>query len=61
MEKIYGEVLRILSQSSLLAPDAVVIAEHDKRLDPGDSFAPLLRYRTLEQGDAMLSFYELTS
>ena len=61
MEKIYGEVLRILSQSSLLAPDAVVIAEHDKRFDPGDSFAPLLRYRTLEQGDAMLSFYELTS
>ena len=26
---------------------------------PGDSFAPLLRYRKLEQGDAVLSFYRL--
>jgi len=36
-----------------------VVAEHDKRFDPGDGFAPLQRYRKLEQGDAVLSFYRL--
>jgi hypothetical protein len=41
----------------LLAPDAVVVAEHDKRFDPGADFAPLFRYRKLEKGDAALSFY----
>ena len=59
MEKIYLEVLRLLSQSSSLAPEAVVVAEHGKRFDPGDGFAPLARYRKLEQGDAVLSFYRL--
>jgi 16S rRNA (guanine966-N2)-methyltransferase len=57
LEKLYSQVLQMLSQSRLPAPGAVVIAEHDKRFDPGDSFAPLLRYRKLEQGDAVLSFY----
>lgn len=61
MEKAYGEVLQLLSRSSLLAPEAVVVVEHDKRFDPGDSFAPLLRYRKLKQGDAVLSFYRLSS
>jgi 16S rRNA (guanine966-N2)-methyltransferase len=61
MEKAYGEVLQVLSQSSLLATDAVVVAEHDKRFDPGVSFAPLLRYRKLDQGDAVLSFYRVIS
>ena len=59
LEKIYAQVLQLLSQSTLLAPDAVVVAEHDKRLDPGDGVAPLLRYRKLEQGDAVLSFYRM--
>lgn len=57
MEKVYVQVLELLSKSTSLAPDAVVVAEHDKRFDPGDVFAPLLRYRKLEQGDAVLSFY----
>ena|SRR5438552_2195430 len=60
MEKVYGQVLQLLSKSSLATLKTVVIAEHDKRLDPGDWFAPLLRYRKLEQGDAVLSFYRLT-
>lgn len=60
MEKLYVQVLQLLSKSSVLLPDSVVIAEHDKRFDPGDSFAPLLRYRKLEQGDAVLSFYRLS-
>ena len=57
LEKIYAQVLQMLSHSRLLAPDTVVVAEHDKKFDPGDLFAPLLRYRKLEQGDAALSFY----
>jgi 16S rRNA (guanine966-N2)-methyltransferase len=57
LEKIYGQVLQLFSQSSLVRPEAVVVAEHDKRVDPGDSFAPLFRYRKLDQGDAVLSFY----
>jgi 16S rRNA (guanine966-N2)-methyltransferase len=57
LEKVYGQILQQLSQSTLLAPDAVVVAEHDKRFDPGADFAPLFRYRKLEQGDAALSFY----
>jgi 16S rRNA (guanine966-N2)-methyltransferase len=61
LEKIYGQVLQLLSQSPLVRPETVVIAEHDKRFDPGDSFAPLLHYRKLEQGDTVLSFYRLSS
>jgi 16S rRNA (guanine(966)-N(2))-methyltransferase RsmD len=57
LEKVYAQILQQLSQSTLLAPDAVVFAEHDKRFDPGADFAPLFRYRKLEQGDAALSFY----
>ena len=59
MEKTYVQVLDLLSRSPLLAPDTVVIAEHDKRFDPGDGRAPLQRYRKLKQGDAVLSFYRL--
>jgi 16S rRNA (guanine966-N2)-methyltransferase len=59
MEKVYAQVLQLLSQSPLLASDAVLIAEHDKRFEPGDGSAPLQRYRKLEQGDAVLSFYRL--
>lgn len=59
MEKIYVQVLNLLSQSPLLASDAVVVAEHDKRFDPGDGSALLRRFRKLEQGDAVLSFYRL--
>jgi 16S rRNA (guanine966-N2)-methyltransferase len=57
MEKVYEQVLQLLSKSSLVTLETIVVAEHDKRFDPGDSFASLLRYRTLEQGDAALSFY----
>jgi 16S rRNA (guanine966-N2)-methyltransferase len=59
MEKVYVQVLEWLSQSLLLAPEAVVVAEHDKRFDPGNGSAALQRFRKLEQGDAVLSFYRL--
>ena len=60
MEKIYQQTLQQLSQSRLLRPKTIVVAEHEKRFDQGDGFAPLHRYRKLEQGDAALSFYRLS-
>ena len=53
----YEQTLDFLSQSRLLKPGSLVIAEHDKHFDPGDSFGALHRKRKLRQGDAVLSFY----
>jgi 16S rRNA (guanine(966)-N(2))-methyltransferase RsmD len=57
LEKAYVHTLSWLAQSALLKPETIVIAEHPKKLDPGQDFAPLHRYRQLVQGDAVLSFY----
>jgi 16S rRNA G966 N2-methylase RsmD len=51
--------LRLLSTGSLLKPHSLVIAEHDKRFEPGEDHSPLKRYRRLDQGDSALSFYRL--
>ena len=55
----YEQVLGFLSQSRLLKPESMVIAEHDKHFEPGELFGALRRNRTLRQGDAVLSFYGL--
>ena len=55
----YEEALGLLGQSQLLKPASIVVAEHDKRSDPGEKFGTLVRYRRLDQGDASLSFYRL--
>jgi 16S rRNA (guanine966-N2)-methyltransferase len=57
MEQAYRDTLEFLAKSSLLTPEAVAIAEHEKRADPGEEFGRLQRYRRLTQGDASLSFY----
>jgi 16S rRNA (guanine966-N2)-methyltransferase len=57
MQEIYDETLGFLSQSQLLRPATVVIAEHEKRFDPGERLGALERFRLLRQGDAALSFY----
>jgi 16S rRNA (guanine966-N2)-methyltransferase len=59
MRGSYERTLLLLANSRLLRPSSVVIAEHEKRFDPGDKFGALSRYRKLEQGDAALSFYRL--
>jgi 16S rRNA (guanine966-N2)-methyltransferase len=59
MHGSYERTLGFLSQSRLLQPSSIVIAEHEKRFDPGERFGALLRYRKLDQGDAGLSFYRL--
>ena len=59
MRREYERTLGYLSQSRLLQASSIVIAEHEKKFDPGERFGALLRYRRLEQGDASLSFYRL--
>ncbi|MGA2980573.1 MAG: 16S rRNA (guanine(966)-N(2))-methyltransferase RsmD [Terriglobales bacterium] len=62
MQDEYAKTLAALAQSKILRERSVVIAEHEKRFDPGESFGDLWRYRKLVQGDAALSFYRrLTS
>lgn len=56
-EGAYLGIFRILADSPLLKPGAIVIAEHTKHFDPGDGLGKLERYRSLKQGDAVLSFY----
>lgn len=56
LQSAYPETLEALA-SSEFAADALIIAEHDKRFDPGESFGYLQRTRILQQGDAALSFY----
>jgi 16S rRNA (guanine(966)-N(2))-methyltransferase RsmD len=53
----YEKALGALAELKLLREGSVVIAEHEKRFDPGEGFGELRRYRTLIQGDAALSFY----
>lgn len=60
LEAEYAATLGFLQDSALLRPETLVIAEHQKRFDPGDRFGSLVRQRKLEQGDAALSFYRRT-
>jgi len=57
MEQAYHNALEFLEKSALVKETTVVIAEHEKRADPGEEFGSLKRYRKLAQGDAALSFY----
>ena len=59
MQKLYAQTLAFLALSHLLHQTTVVIAEHERKFDPGERFGGLQRYRKLEQGDAALSFYRL--
>lgn len=59
MTNAYTETLMALAESSLIWAMSVVIAEHEKKFDPGEEFGPLRRFRRLAQGSAALSFYRL--
>ena len=50
----YQQTLEMLNAGNT---GALVIAEHEKRFDPGEQFGDLQRIRKLLQGDAGLSFY----
>jgi 16S rRNA G966 N2-methylase RsmD len=54
----YAATLGVLGGSvGLLAPGALVIAEHRRKEKLGERYGELGRTRLLEQGDAALSFY----
>jgi 16S rRNA (guanine966-N2)-methyltransferase len=59
MKDAYGSTLRALADSSLIWAMSVVIAEHEKKFDPGEEFGLLRRFRLLVQGSAALSFYRM--
>jgi 16S rRNA (guanine(966)-N(2))-methyltransferase RsmD len=55
----YGEILRTVGRGGVLAAGGVVVAEHEKRFDPGEGEGSLERYRALKQGESALSFYRV--
>jgi 16S rRNA (guanine966-N2)-methyltransferase len=61
----YARTLALLGDpaTALLAPDAIVVAEHRRRTETPleQRYGALERYRLLEQGDAALSFYRMAS
>jgi 16S rRNA (guanine966-N2)-methyltransferase len=61
MQDVYKETLLALAESPVVWAMSMVIAEHEKKFDPGTDFGPLRRFRKLVQGSAALSFYRLAS
>jgi 16S rRNA (guanine(966)-N(2))-methyltransferase RsmD len=59
LKDAYANTLRALADSSLIWAMSVVIAEHEKKFDPGEEFGSLRRFRHLAQGSAALSFYRM--
>lgn len=59
LQSAYEETLMALADSSLIWAMSLVIAEHEKKFDPGDEFGSLRRTRKLIQGNAALSFYRI--
>jgi len=59
MQNMYGETLRSLADSALVWAMSIVIAEHEKKFDPGAEFRSLRRFRKLTQGSSALSFYRI--
>jgi 16S rRNA (guanine966-N2)-methyltransferase len=59
LQDAYMKTLRALADSSLVWAMSVVIAEHEKKFDPGEEFGTLRRFRHLAQGSAALSFYRM--
>ena len=61
----YAATLSLLGDpaAALLAPGAIVVAEHRRRppIALAEAYGDLTRYRVLEQGDAVLSFYRMAN
>ena len=60
MRGAYERTLEFLGESRLVGPSSIVIAEHEKKFDPGEEFGALARYRKIVQGDAALSLFRVT-
>jgi 16S rRNA (guanine966-N2)-methyltransferase len=61
--KEYAITLELLGRAAqgILAPGAVVVAEHRRKQSLDERYGSLRRTRVLEQGDAALSFYAADS
>lgn len=59
LRQAYEGTLMALAESSLVWAMSLVIAEHEKKYDPGDQFGALRRIRKLVQGNTALSFYRI--
>lgn len=57
----YQRTLESLSNSRIIGTSSIVIAEHEKKFDPGEAHGALVRYRKIVQGDAGLSLYRAAS
>jgi 16S rRNA (guanine966-N2)-methyltransferase len=57
MRGAYERTLELLAGSELIEPTSIIIAEHEKKFDLGESFGALVRYRKIVLGDAALSLY----
>jgi 16S rRNA (guanine(966)-N(2))-methyltransferase RsmD len=55
----YEQTLSALADCSLVWANSLVIAEHEKKFDPGEEFGSLRRVRRLLQGNSALSFYRI--
>ena len=61
-EAEYDKTLHLLGSArgrAMLAPDALVIAEHSSKSQLATRYGDLAQTRTLKQGDAALSFYAI--
>jgi 16S rRNA G966 N2-methylase RsmD len=59
-EAEYTNTLHLLGSArgrALLAPDALVVAEHNSKSRLAERYGELAQTRTLKRGDAALSFY----
>ena len=58
----YESVLKYFDEHAarLLAENSLVIVEHHKKRNLKEDFGRIHRYRTLKQGDSILSFYQMT-
>ena len=61
MRGVYERTLEFLGESRMVGPASIVIAEHEKKFDPGEKFGALVRYRKIVQGDTGLSLYQAVS
>ena len=59
MRQAYEQTLTALAESTVVWAMSLVIAEHEKKLDPGEEFGSLRRVRKLVQGNTALSFYRI--
>ena len=57
----YGETFRTIARGTMLRDGGIVVAEHEKRFDPGEGEGNLKRYRLLTQGESALSFYRASN